>query len=155
MSLLENAELTTTPSYNAKRDDEQLRAIAESYDCDLLIPDDKTLYLDLDTIDSYRVFEKNINILGKCMEIEDVYWYNSKSGKGKHVIICLKWELNLIRRLAIQTMLGSDPTKEALSYMREYTEADEIPVALFKPRKEPLTRITEIVKGFIKDENSL
>jgi hypothetical protein len=98
-------------------------------------PDDKTLQLDFDTPEQWDKFlSHRLSWFLKFFPVVRVWWTASKSG-NKHVYITLLEPQPLERRVALQAVLGSDPTREFLNLMRVFngmTETGNLPVVLFE-----------------------
>lgn len=99
---------------------------------EIFTPDEDELLLDIDTIEQIKILEKNLAILqnrfpgvivSKCIESSSGYPH-------RHVHIKLPFDIaDIITRLLLQAALGSDPTKELLSYFR-VVDGDPIPTLL-------------------------
>jgi hypothetical protein len=83
------------------------------------IPKANELFIDLDSEEAWLRFLINRGKLfgpdGEAVTQVSI----SKSGlPHRHVILTLKRDLSALERIALQSMLGSDPTREILSYKR-------------------------------------
>jgi hypothetical protein len=67
--------------------------------------------------------------------IEDREYWSSKSG-NTHCYVTLKQPVAAAERIALQSCLGSDPKREALSVLRLLNSIEE-PSLLFKPKAKP------------------
>lgn len=98
----------------------------------IMYGDDLTLLLDLDTeaqLEQFKQMEVIVmEIFGKSKEE-----WKSKSG-NTHVLIRLNNPLSLELRIALQTVLGSDPKRSLCEIIQVIEKAN--PIVLFKPIKE-------------------
>lgn len=108
-----------------------LQRLAEESGCELLLPDDHTIQLDLDDGYSQKVLDNGLEIIRQTMKANVVDDYRSKGG-GRHVIISTSLPLSDFERIAIQAFLGSDPKREALAWRRLKLGFPH-PQMLFKP----------------------
>lgn len=109
------------------------KATAEAEKKGLIVvqPDDYTLQLDFDTEGQFTTFLYNkLPRVIEFLDVKRVWWTESKSG-NKHVFVRMGMQLNIAERIALQTFLGSDSTREFLNLMRVVLESDQ-PVVLFE-----------------------
>jgi hypothetical protein len=67
------------------------------------------------------------------LEIEVTKWEAWRSEGGNcHIMMTLRYDLDVMYRIALQSILGSDPMREFLNMRRVMCAADD-PIALFKP----------------------
>lgn len=108
-------------------------AMAAKKNCDLVVTDECTLLVDLDTDQSQKVFERNVPILRQQYQIESVEKYAS-SGGNQHAIIRLAAPvLDITERLLLQAALGSDPTRELLG-LYLHKAGHSVVSVLFRPK---------------------
>jgi hypothetical protein len=121
--------------------DVDLAALARELNCDLIVGDDTTLLIDLDSDFSRSKFEQNLPIVKQHYGVESIERYPSRNQGTprldlchEHVIIKLQAPLtDTTMRFLLQAALGSDPTRKLLSLYR--TKRDHpTPSVLFKPR---------------------
>jgi hypothetical protein len=86
------------------------------------------LLLDLDSTDALTVFRGRSE---KIKLIDSITTYKSKSG-NTHAIVQLKEAITEMEAIALQAILGSDPLREYLSFLRFRNGVKE-PTRLFKP----------------------
>jgi hypothetical protein len=134
-------KISESPNRNSINDDDVrwAKAVedAEANNCDIEIADDYTLQLDLDSELAEDIYAKQYNRLKMVLEaqenrIDSVEHRVSKSG-NKHIIIKLRNTLGVKDRILLQACLGSDLTREILSYLRVLW-GNETPILLFVPR---------------------
>lgn len=120
----------------------EARLRADAFDCDVVIASDDELQLDFDSpLPLPAYFWQRVYILrDRCPglflpEREWKQWY-SKSG-NVHVVVKLAEKLTEIERVALQTILGSDPKRELLNFSRVRVGIEH-PILLFKPRPRKL-----------------
>ena len=103
---------------------------------DLIIvyPKDDELFLDLDSDKAYGLFQNQLEMLRKFMNVINITVNPSKSGlPHRHVTVQLGKDLSEAERIALQASLGSDRRCELLRY-KLFLEHDEHPT-LFLERK--------------------
>jgi hypothetical protein len=109
----------------------ELAALAAERNCELVVPDDYTLLVDLD--DGAQLNQRVLTVIReRCGVLKTESW-PSRSGTGTHYRIHLVVALSQGDRLLLQAVLGSDPMKECLSVFRAWA-GHETPSVLFKPR---------------------
>lgn len=96
---------------------DQLIEFCRKENLTLVIPDNRTLVLDIDNEDMRQTYIKNLEILKQKMYFTDVRETRSKSGKGWHVYLKVSFDLDPPTRLLLQCLLGSHSTREAHSYI--------------------------------------
>lgn len=104
-------------------------------DFDVVMGDDFTLTLDLDTPEAIEVFTTNLAILQQVEEVTVMDSWKSKSGVGMHVKLRTKYRYYADQRAGIQAVLGSDSKREALAFVNARRFPKEEPFALFKPKE--------------------
>lgn len=123
---------------------EYLQAVAADDDCDALIPDEYTLQLDIDgQSDTNELFNYCLAVIRRVMTVEIIEEYESRGG-NRHVILRVSEPLSDLERIALQAILGSDPQREALGWMR-IRQGIPYPSSLFKPRGVTLDSESEDV----------
>lgn len=122
------------------------RDIAEKANCDLDIADDYHLQFDFDSDADFQFYTHRANLFNQFMEALDDCAIKSETRRSKsgnrHVILTLKKPLSAQYRILIQACMGSDRTREALSFIRLLGGIDT-PVLLFKPREVVESEVVE------------
>jgi len=106
---------------------------AEQHNCDILVATPTTLLLDLDTDEQYRAFLRNLDVLRRETSLVVSYEELKSRSGNRHVVVSLAEPLDITTRLLLQAVLGSDPVRELLSYLRA-RDNDPMPSLLFRPR---------------------
>lgn len=109
---------------------EEQAELAATRGCTVIAGDDHTLLIDLD--DGASLNDRVLQIIHKRYHIESNAEYGSRNGKGKHVIIQLGVAVDMVTRLALQAMLGSDAVREVLSLV-QHEMGHRTPSILFRP----------------------
>lgn len=149
--------MITDSSKDTDRIPSQL-AFDEAKEKDLLVmvPSDHELVLDLDTPEQIKHFLEKWPIWSsnnRLLNYRDIRWTQSKTG-GVHVWIWLKTPQKLLDRLLLQLVLGSDRTREYISWIRVGQNDPHPTLSLeanpvnFRPIKE-LT-VASVTKGQIR-----
>lgn len=112
---------------------EELCGKAASEGFKVIFSDSTTLLIDIDDDDHLAMFNARIDrIESEITGIESIEEYTSSSGEPhKHIIVRMKDEMDILDRLFLQIFLGSDPTREYLSYLR-YIRGDKFPSLLLR-----------------------
>jgi hypothetical protein len=92
---------------------------------------DATLLVDIDSDTDLKIFQKTFAILKPLYKLSEITRWRSKA-KGWHIHLRCR-PTSFSTRMGLQTMLGSDPIKEALS-LKNYENGLVEPSVLFKPR---------------------
>lgn len=123
-------------------------AMARSMGLDAYFPAENELFIDIDSEGQLQHLYKNLDVVQKTLDGADIIRKTpSPSGKPGHyhvVIRCGK-PASLVERMLLQAVLGSDLTREVLSWCR-FRQGNTSPIALFeKPRqKQPIsTKVDE------------
>lgn len=130
-------ETDTEDQYNSAIGSEQAYAIAAEQDLEVVLPKLNELQVDIDSEADYEAFKKQIDRFRRCVEpVKHYYVAPSKSGKPGKYHITVTLENNISRpelRIAFQLMLGSDRTREILSFAR-FANDDPHPTLFFEKR---------------------
>jgi|SRR5271154_2683860 len=115
---------------------------------EVVLPERNQLQIDIDNEQGYNVYSKNIDrFMAHILQLADVAEVKtSKSGDPhrKHITLTLDTpEINPETRILYQLMLGSDPVREFLSYVR-WVNGDPTPTLFFeKPEPKQLPAAPE------------
>lgn len=94
-----------------------------------------TLLLDLDTVSQKSQFEDlYIPFLEAYQPDGELEEWTSKGG-NKHIVLHLKKPVPAVRRIALETILGSDPRRSLFALERVVAGVEE-PGLLFKPKEK-------------------
>jgi hypothetical protein len=112
-------------------DNNKAPAKAAELGLELVVPDDNTLTIDLDSkvvptsyFDAERLLEKFYPIVKRRFTI-------SKSG-NYHVYLTFDKRFTITERIALQAILGSDPARELLSLVRAKEGDQGEPIVMFE-----------------------
>ena len=98
------------------------------------VPDKRTLQLDIDSDESFEMFKKRMERMESAFDVEDVFIEPSKSGgQHKHIRVVMTREMDHVNKAFLQLYLGSDSTREFLSFLRIQIN-DPTPHLLFEKR---------------------
>lgn len=107
--------------------------------CDIILPNPNEVFVDIDSEEAFELFKKRVKGFATNATITVK---PSKSGLPKrHITISYSdrtfndWE-----RLAIQSVLGSDPMREWISAKRLFNNTPGIPSCFFEKKQEPESR---------------
>lgn len=117
--------------YHRSGEESIVYARANNWQVDIAEPDE--LQLDIDTDEQYDRFNEMLPAVRETYPITDVIETESKSG-NRHIRVFTAYELSVPERIALQTLLGSDPRKELIS-LRRWLAGDPIPILLFEVKK--------------------
>lgn len=124
----------TEQSYNEERDAYIARIEAEGFK--VVFPKDSELFIDIDTNEQYQIFKRQFDLLWNSgIYLNKVYDKPSKSGPPhRHIIVSVGAPINDKERILFQSLLCSDPVRDALSYIR-WVNGIENPI-LFVEKKD-------------------
>lgn len=115
---------------------------AESKNCTIVLPERNQLLIDIDDEAGELAYTRNITKFQEHIaKIGDKGRFApSKSGELGHYHYTLNLERNVtpLKRILFQLMLGSDRTRETLSYIRLINE-DPNPTLFFEKKPDMLT----------------
>ncbi len=96
---------------------------AKALGCTVVFPKPNELFLDIDTEASMRRFVRGVSRLRRVSYVVR----SSPSGlPGRyHIVVTMPRPVSPLERIALQAMLGSDLTRELLSWMRIQRGIDE------------------------------
>jgi hypothetical protein len=107
---------------------------AENRGLTVIVSDNNTLLIDIDTVEQYAIFQQRIDKVSKDIGMTIVSDEPSRSGlPRRHITIALGEEKTVADRLFLQLYLGSDPIKEYLSFLR-YEAGDPKPILFFEKK---------------------
>lgn len=107
--------------------------IAQKNGWRVVVPENNQLQLDIDDNHSYQIWAKHRNVIEKSLKITKVVETPSKSGKpGRcHITVDLDVTLKPDERIVLQALLGSDRTREILSWVN-LKRNDESPTLFYE-----------------------
>jgi hypothetical protein len=114
---------------------QQCEEWASSIGCSIKYAADNQLVIDLDIEAAYAIFEYQIKLFRKHFYYIRYTVTPSKQGlPHRHVVVELGQSYPLVTRIAMQSVLGSDPTRELLSVRRALDEEENV-VIFFEKEK--------------------
>lgn len=116
-------------------DNRNVAELAKELNADLVVPAENHLLVDLDSETAKDLFWRRYSELSGRYPLK-VETYKSKSGTHDHAIVTLPMDLPIKERLLLQALMGSDLTREWLSYLR-VLDGTPNPSVLFRPRGGP------------------
>jgi hypothetical protein len=113
---------------------------AEKLGLEIVLPDDNTLQIDIDSVEALGVFYRQLTVVEQHFKGTTHVVKQSKSGKpGKfHITVTLPLQVDMYQRIALQACLGSDPLRELLSYVQA-VHGDPHPTLFFEKKPALLT----------------
>jgi hypothetical protein len=85
----------------------------------IVLPDEHTLQIDIDSKEAFSLFERRISFLEKWYDDIDFKITTSLSGlPNRHIYITMSIPITPLERVFLQLFLGSDSTREFLSFKR-------------------------------------
>lgn len=112
------------------------RRVARSKGLSIAVADDHTLQLDHDTAAQRAQFEWMLPYVRRFLDVDITSETQSRSGEDehhKHVYLRVAQALTPAERIALQTILGSDPMREWLNLVRVWGRVPE-PIQLFETK---------------------
>jgi hypothetical protein len=120
LDAISTPDLTALPlglEYLQSLDNHHAFEKATKANLDVVIPDDRTLTLDIDTPTQPEAFFELREFLNNFYRVEKVQYTKSKSG-NMHIYITMTDSFTPLEKIALQACLGSDPKREILSFVR-------------------------------------
>ena len=105
-------------------------AIRDGYEP--IFGDSRTLTLDLDSQEAESRYAKTLPEIAAMFSIIEAARWSSKSGHS-HVMLILDHDVDVVMRLFLQVLLGSDPVRERFSLQR-WLMGEQEPSVLFRPK---------------------
>lgn len=106
---------------------------AKENDLRIVVPTARELFIDIDSEEDYKIFSKQFYLLTQFgLVYKDYRLTTSKSG-NKHVVVTLLNPITPTERILLQAVLGSDRTRELLSYIR-IRKGDPTPTIFFEKK---------------------
>ena len=123
-------------------DIDRMSAIKEAEEKGLKVvyPKDTELLLDIDTEEHMQLFEERAEYLNQFLPIDFEIKQSQSGHPHYHIYVTLedrKGPLADVERIFLQLFLGSDPTREFLSYLRVLS-GEELPTLLLEKNNEKL-----------------
>jgi len=108
---------------------------AEKKGLDIIYPKENELLLDIDTEEQMKIFEERAEYLNEFFPIEFEIRQSQSGHPHYHIIISLSEDILLdnTERIFLQLFLGSDPTREFLSYLR-ILKGEDLPTLLLEKK---------------------
>lgn len=119
---------------------------AEALGLRVVTPTADELQLDIDTGEQLAIYERNIDVLRKWLQVHEISRTPSQEEGHLHITLQVADRpLTAIERIALQAALGSDPKRELLSIMRAWYN-EGVPPTLFFEKKTTATNtvVTEL-----------
>ncbi len=92
---------------------------AERKGLKIVYPKPNQLQIDIDTDDQYKTFQRMEVALYKYFGIKNKVETVSGNGlPGRHITLDLGYDIDDMERILLQSVMGSDPMRELLSYIR-------------------------------------
>lgn len=116
----------------------EAEALAKARGCVIVYPKPNELFIDVDSAADMVAFEKSFEILKKeWPESKVVRKTSSSSGRPWrfHFVVDMGCSLSELERIALQACLGSDRTRELLSFIRWDVDHDPSPTIFFEKER--------------------
>lgn len=119
---------------------EEAQQAASLKGCIVIFPDRYTLFIDIDSAEAGRNFDKCLEVLQKTEDAVVMRREPSPSGLPgrEHIDVRLNRLMTDEERILLQACLGSDPLREMLSLMR-LRAGDEAPTIFFEKKTSKKT----------------
>lgn len=107
---------------------------------DVKFPANNELFIDIDNEHSYRMFQKQMDIMRKYLSATGETITPSRHGlPGRHIVVTLDRTITELERIALQSCLGSDRVRELLGFIQN-SNGDPHPT-LFLEAKPPTQKL--------------
>lgn len=116
--------------------EEKHKAAAEKKGCFCVYPAENELQIDIDSFEAFGLFYANRRLLGSLIEkTTDRPSPSNKAGRYHITVYLTRPVKDKFERIALQCLLGSDPTREALSY-KAAVEGVDRPTLFFEKAED-------------------
>lgn len=135
-------EFIHKPEFDTRYDFENIcskRAFidAQTLNCEVVLPEDNQLQIDIDSEEDFLLYLKNIERFDQHVAriVKEEIKPSRSGGDRKHITLTLDGSIVLEpdQRILYQLMLGSDRTREFLSYIRVLNEDENPTLFIEKP----------------------
>jgi hypothetical protein len=111
-------------------------AEAESRGCAVVKPRPNELFVDIDSEEAMSTFRRQLEVFKRMHSHAIVRMGPSPSGLPGHfhIYVTLTRDVDAVTRILYQSLLGSDPMREILSYQR-LDSGDECPTLFFEKKE--------------------
>ena len=82
------------------------------------LPEDKTIYVDIDSKSSELLCYSDINSLLRIIGLHPLAYCYARTRRGWHIAITFKESFTDLERIALQSICGDDDARSALNFMR-------------------------------------
>ena len=114
---------------------DQALKLAQEKNCTIELADDVTLQLDIDSEAAFQTFVEQIDRFNRLGIARWNGWTCRRSASGnRHITVALTDPLPATTRILLQACLGSDRTRELLSFAR-VLKGEPNPILLFRPKE--------------------
>lgn len=121
---------------------ESAREKARSLGLVVVFPRSNELFLDIDTSSAMEKFVRGVAHLG---DVPYIGWPSPSGRPGRyHIVVTLPRPVSALERLALQSMLGSDSTREILSWLRLQRGIGEPTIFFERPAVARVPDIAEV-----------
>lgn len=94
-----------------------------------IAPRGNQIFIDIDTKEQYAVFSDRLDFIDQFFDVSIKYVVSKSGLPHRHVIIDFNYEFSVPEKLFLQSFLGSDPTRDVLSFV-QYLSGDANPILL-------------------------
>ena len=84
----------------------------------VVLPDEFSLQVDIDNQENFVLFNNRLDYLKNWYDLKYKKTPSKKGGEHLHITVCLDKVINPLERIFLQLYLGSDSTREFLSFQR-------------------------------------
>lgn len=112
-------EMADREEYDPNEDREEYikRMMVEGYR--VVLPEPNEVFIDIDTEDDYQLFLDQFKLILRDIGVVNKREHTSRNGlPGRHITLTMAFAMTDVERIALQSVLGSDPKRELLSMVR-------------------------------------
>lgn len=110
--------------------------VAEELGFVVRLPQANELFIDIDSTDGMKQFHATLRVLEKNGFICQWQSEPSFTPNHYHIVVTLPFEVSPTERILLQAVLGSDPKREVLSWMRIHYNLERPPTVFFEQSEE-------------------
>src|SRR4030042_6814949 len=108
-------------SIDLKTSDEMFE-MAEKNNLSVVVPDDWTLQIDIDSEEDFQEYQKRANLISRAIPLTEKIEPSFSGLPNRHVTLTSPFRMDVWKRIALQAALGSHSTRELFNAFRVLNE---------------------------------
>lgn len=113
------------------RSSEQMFEIAAKNNLDVIIADDWTLQIDIDSEEDFKEYNNRRDLVLRAIPLKEKITVSFSGLPHRHITLTSLFRMDIWKRIALQAVLGSHPSRELFNTFRVLIE-DHVPIVFFE-----------------------